>query len=446
MGNNPAAEQITASPPASPPSPNQITAGPPAAPAPASVALPPRRKPSGAWHTVKKVLAPIASLRLTVLLMALSVVLVFLGTLGMTEEGIWVVLQTNFRAFIAWIPYQALVHFGQVFFGVSPDAHVAGSFPFPGGWLLGSLLLVNLLAAHLVRFRISWRRSGILVLHAGLVVMMLSELVTGLFAVEGQMPISVGESVNYVQDARKPELAVWRPIDDKTDDVVVIPTAMLLKGGTISHRDLPFDVEVVQYMRNSELLRGTDPRANRGSLAERLRVEEREVIKGADASEREDRASAYVTFHKKDGGESLGGYLVTMWLDRPQTVTVDGKDYQVSLRPKRTYKPYTVHLKKFTHQKYQGTNVPKDFASDIRLTDAEHGEVRDVRVYMNNPLRYRGETFYQTGVLPGDSGTVLQVVNNPGWLMPYISCFLVALGMVAHFGLQLVEFLRRRFA
>ena len=59
------------------------------------------------------------------------------------------------------IPLQLFVRFGQIFFGVSPDVYVGGSFPFPGGWLLGGLLLANLLAAHLVRFKLSWKRSGI---------------------------------------------------------------------------------------------------------------------------------------------------------------------------------------------------------------------------------------------------------------------------------------------
>ena len=50
----------------------------------------------------------------------------------------------------------------------------------------------------------------------------------------------------------------------------------------------------------------------------------------------------------------------------------------------------------------------------------------------------------QQGFLPGDKGTILQVVRNPGWLMPYVSCTLVTLGMLLHFGLQLVTFLVRR--
>ena len=45
-----------------------------------------------------------------------------------------------------------------------------------------------------------------------------------------------------------------------------------------------------------------------------------------------------------------------------------------------------------------------------------------------------------------DTGTILQVVRNPGWLLPYIAVSLGALGMLVHFGLHLTGFLRRRVA
>src|SRR5438552_6893191 len=182
---------------------------------------------------VKKCLSVAASLRLTVVLMALSIVLIFLGTLAQVDEGIFTVLHRYFRAAIAWIPFQVFIRFGQVFFGVSKDTEWHGAFPFPGGWLLGGLLLVNLLAAHLVRFKLTWKRSGILLIHSGLVVMMLSELITGLFAVEARMPIAVGETSNYVDVANTCELAFVRPINSEMDDVTVIPGSRLAKRGRI---------------------------------------------------------------------------------------------------------------------------------------------------------------------------------------------------------------------
>jgi len=69
---------------------------------------------------------------------------------------------------------------------------------------------------------------------------------------------------------------------------------------------------------------------------------------------------------------------------------------------------------------------------------------------MNNPLRYAGETFYQSGYnfdpRSGTEITDLQVVTNTGWMMPYVGCMLVGVGMMMHFLQTLWRFLSRLFA
>ena len=68
-------------------------------------------------------------------------------------------------------------------------------------------------------------------------------------------------------------------------------------------------------------------------------------------------------------------------------------------------------------------------------------------IYMNNPLRYAGLTFYQASFEPGnDRVTILQVVRNPSWLIPYIACSLMSLGLVWQFTIHLVGFVGKRRA
>ncbi|HEV3136463.1 MAG TPA: cytochrome c biogenesis protein CcsA, partial [Pirellulales bacterium] len=71
---------------------------------------------------------------------------------------------------------------------------------------------------------------------------------------------------------------------------------------------------------------------------------------------------------------------------------------------------------------------------------------REVKIWMNNPLRFAGETFYQINyfVDRGREGTILQVVTNTAWMIPYVACMLVATGLLAHFSIGLVRFLKRR--
>ena len=154
------------------------------------------------------------------------------------------------RPFVAWIPFQVFVRFGQVFFWFPKTWNVPGSFPFPGGYIVGGLLLLNLIAAHLVRFRMTWKRSGILLIHGGMILLMLGELVTGLFAVEGNMTIENGSACNFVEHADKVELAVIDPSDPKNDRVVVVPSTFK-QGGLIQDEQLPFDIEVARFMYNS---------------------------------------------------------------------------------------------------------------------------------------------------------------------------------------------------
>ena len=74
-----------------------------------------------------------------------------------------------------------------------------------------------------LRFKLAWRRAGILILHSGLIAMMLGEFFTGLFAVEGRMTIVEGYASNFVEKDRHYELAIVDRADSKVDDECCVP-------------------------------------------------------------------------------------------------------------------------------------------------------------------------------------------------------------------------------
>jgi hypothetical protein len=417
-----------------------------AIPAAAKAASSPRpaNEPKGhVLPVVMWVLKRLADLRITVTLFALSLFLVFYGTLAQIDKGVWTVVSDYFRSALVWIPLKTVLF---------RTVNVPGAIPYPGGWLLGGLLLVNLLAAHIVSFKLTWRRIGIWLIHSGIVLMMIGEVVTGLCQVEGQMRITLDDSTNFVEYPSRPELAIVDASDYQVDHVTVVPTAMLRRGGLIRDEQLPFDVEVMRYMVNSDLQNARPDAPNDATRGQGMRIValDRPEGVGVDPDQKVDLASAYVTLKRKDNGESLGTYMVSVLLLEPERIAVDGKQYEVSLRFKRSARPYRFHLNKLNVQFYQNTEVPKDYSSFIHLSDPETKEERDVRIWMNNPLSYRGETFYQIGVHQDEMNrwrmTTLQVVSNPGWVLPYLSCLLVASGMLFHFGLSLARFLQRRAA
>ena len=75
-------------------------------------------------------------------------------------------------------------------------------------------------------------------------------------------------------------------------------------------------------------------------------------------------------------------------------------------------------------------------------------ESRTVDIYMNNPLRKGGQTFYQYQMnhnqLGATAQTVLQVVKNPSWLTAYVGCLIVAAGLIYQFLYHLVGLARKR--
>jgi hypothetical protein len=158
---------------------------------------------------------------------------------------------------------------------------------------------------------------------------------------------------------------------------------------------------------------------------------------------------AVVEVREQGGQTSLGTWLVSPWLEVGQEWNTGGRSYRVALRMRRYAQPFALTLLKTTHEKYQGTNIPKNFQSRVLLENPQTKERREVDIFMNNPLRYGGLTFYQSQMgrteAKGGKGTsVLQVVRNPGWITPYLGCAVVSLGMVWQFLFHLVGFLARR--
>jgi ABC-type transport system involved in cytochrome c biogenesis permease subunit len=400
--------------------------------------------------SLSTLLSPLASLTFTVVLLALAMVLIFAGTTVQTDMGIWDVQHKFFHSWfciIDWRLFFPLWDWG--------SKNMPGKMPFPGGYTLITLLLVNLLAAHTLRFKMSWKRSGIFFIHAGIILLLVGEVITAQTAVESQMPIDNGSSSNWSQDIRDIELAITDRSAADHDTEVVIPRSHLRMGEAIENPAIPFTVKIERFYINSDIAgpMQTDIQADKlatTGVGSSLRVIPLAPSNGTES--RVDEPSAFVTLMRN--GQALGTYLVsTMQLnpqfpqiDQPQVIDVDGKTYWMQLRFKREYKPYTMNLIKFSHDRYTGTDVPRNYSSLVRIVDPKNNTDREVLIWMNHPLRYNGETFYQASFKSGDSGTVLQIVHNPGWLIPYISCSMVALGMLIHFGMHLLTFLSRRLA
>lgn len=563
----------------------------------------PRTRGREASSPLMAIWSTFASLKLTVVLLTLLILLVFAGTLAQAHRDVWYVMKEGyFRVWIAQVDWQIFPTLWSVFSSGEPivleKPHI---FYFPGGYTIGLLMAINLLAAHTLRYKIrargtqlvwalgllavgvvvtwlviaqatsnahqasisprfadllwnlsrgafaalglvsayllslaygrlrrpewwvlaglnavalvaaaflfldpEWRipdagmrivwqliqataaggllmaslwllfakRSGVILLHIGVAILMAHEFYVAETNVEMNMIIDQGQTVDWAYSPTETELAVIDRSDAAVDHVTVIPTELLAAaaalpadaaGRVISHPDLPVDVRVVEYYANS-------------AVSSRPTEETDESLKGAatqldleqkPANPKGDIPGAVVELLEKPSGKSLGKYHVTVFFDMPIAMRIgpsrganipgfptnDGQQLiagadnplWLAMRFKRVMTPYEVTLEKFSFDKYAGTDKAKNYSSDIQLTDKQQGTSLEYHVSMNNPLRYEGETFYQSDFDHfSEDATVLQVVKNEGWMAPYIGCAVVMVGMLVHFGITLVRFLNRR--
>jgi hypothetical protein len=384
---------------------------------------------TGGPSFARTVAASLASLQLTVALLGLSLAMIFVATLDQVHLGVWGVQQKYFHSFfvMAKVP------------GTDFTLPV-----FPGGYLLGGALLLNLVTAHASRFRLSWRKSGIWLTHAGLILLLIGEGLSGLMQRDGQVRMDVGQTRRYVESFRESELAVADVTNAGYDDIVAIPVDRLTGQNVIQHPKLPFTLKPVAYFPNATLrMRSQVPNAppSMATMGDGTEM----VAEPAPMTYKPDESNWPTGFVELAGPEGkLGTWLVSALLDEPQTFTYQGRTWQIALRARRDYLPFTLTLGKFTHDSYPGTDIPKNFASTIRLRSDDGRDDRSALISMNNPLRYGGFAFYQAGYANNDHTSVLQAVRNPSWQIPYASCALIALGLVLQFGISLFGFFRRR--
>ena len=371
------------------------------------------------------------SLRLTVTLLVLSIILIFWATLAQTDLGVWGVQQKFFHSLFVLVKI--------------PGTEVW--LPcYPGGYVIGGLLLINLICAHLYRFKLTGRKAGIWLTHLGLILLLLGELASGLMQKDYDLTLANGQTKNYSESERANELAIIDTTDPQYDEVVAIPEELIAAGETIQNPQLPFRVVPKLYFPNASLAPRPPVAASAPSPANQG-IGPQLIATPAPLTSKEDERNlpaAYIELVGPDG--SLGTWLVSTDLaDSPaQTFGYGGHTYKIALRFQRRYLPFSLTLLKFSHDIYAGTDIPKNYSSRVRLTTQEGGDNREVLIYMNNPLRTAGLTFYQSSYLPNDAGTILQVVRNPSWRVPYIACGMMALGLVLQFGLHLGGFFGRR--
>jgi hypothetical protein len=324
--------------------------------------------------------------------------------------------------------------------------------PFLGGMALLTLLALNLVVGGVIRIRKKGATVGVLIAHAGILLLFVSAAVEWGWSDKGQLTVFEGDGKGWFQSTDDWEIVVRERAG--TSERPLAATEWVLPAKTVSHLDeddvarfrhasLPFELAVSLWQRNAAIVRA-EPGLRVVAEAEGFALAPLSA-----SSERSATPGCVATLIPKSGGGALRSLLGVDpdGMGTPWLVTVAGRSFEIDLRPQRFDLPFRVELKRFVHEEHPGTRMPKEFSSYV--TKLEDGVARDVHITMNAPLRHRGYTLYQSGWGPQNARpgarlfSTFSVVRNPADRMPIYACFVIFIGLIVHFGMKLWKHIER---
>ena len=357
------------------------------------------------------------SISLTVICLALLMILTFWGTLYQVEHGLFAAQEKFFSSWLVWV------------FGV---------IPFPGAKLVLGLLMLNLLGymANVLAFQAL--RPGILLIHAGLLVMLIGGAITHYYAEESFLSLWEGETSSVSSGYHEWELAVWKR-DGVIRDVHAIDTRGLEAGETLAFQPTPITVAVEQYYGHARAYQTKEGATPYLSALNISRIEPAPLNK-----EPTQNIPAGIFTVSAPGMETK---KILLFGDdvAPLVIPVGDDEYSIGLRQRRTPMPLLIKLIDFKKQLHPGTQVAQSFSSLVEVT--ADGITRQLTISMNKPLRHRGFTLYQQSYREtpdGRESSTFAVTRNYGRLLPYISTAMVVIGMIVHFVAMMIKHARKQ--
>jgi hypothetical protein len=121
----------------------------------------------------------------------------------------------------------------------------------------------------------------------------------------------------------------------------------------------------------------------------------------------------------------------------PLSLMIQGKKVIIEVTKESLTLPFEVALSQFKMDKDPGTNNPASYESFVKLFS--DGKMSNHHVFMNNPLKHQGFTFYQASYAQDSAGnynSTLTVNVDQGRFLKYLGSLMLVLGAIWHFNLN----------
>lgn len=116
----------------------------------------------------------------------------------------------------------------------------------------------------------------------------------------------------------------------------------------------------------------------------------------------------------------------------------DREVVQIAFNKRKKSLPFGIFLEKFQIDHYRGTKNPASYSSLVKVVD-DDAQGESILISMNEPLKYKGFTFYQSSYVPGDprpTTSIFSVNQDPGRALKYLGSLLICLGSILLFGVK----------
>ena len=377
-------------------------------------AAPERFQPFRA-RSVRRMLIPhpqrlvslLASLKLTTLCLVLLMVLTIAGTLYQIDHGIH---EAKVRFFTAW------------FF------LAYGVLPFPGGKLVMGVFSVNLIAGLATKLPLRRDRTGVWLLHIGLLGLCASAFCTYLLSQESTLTLREGQGAAVSISERQWELSVRNGGEDSRT-VTGMQTSRRSVGRLYTPPGTQLRLRLDNFYDNCTPATVTEP--GRSVLSNSPDIRALTPL----PSERDpaaNRAGARFTVEATGKTSDLLLYAGTQ-----NAVSPGSGHVSLALRKRRIPLPVHIRLVDVERTLYPGTQVARSYESTLEISHGVSGTAtRRAVVSMNHPLSVAGITLYQSGYAMDADGreiSTLQIVKNPVRVLPYAASLLTGVGLLLHF-------------
>lgn len=405
-------------------------------------------------NPLAKLIAFLSSFGLATVVLALLLLITFLGTLEQAEFGLVASQARYFESF-----FVDRIDIGACWRALALDAYwdigntTLPVHVLPGGYTLMAVLFVNMLLGGIIRIRKSPRTIGVIISHFAILFMIAGGAVSYHFAVEGNMSLHEGRTSDEFLSFHDRVIEIEKvQADEKAKRVALVIDQSKYndlsagRGRTFTHESLPFDLMITNWKQHAQPKR--DREGGRADAIDGYYIQEVSTLDESGAALPDEQlASACVAIakDKKTGGEQKG--ILWEFAAAPWTLAAGGDKYVISL-VHRTYKlPFAIRLDKTEQEKHPGTERARRFTSWV--TKLEDGREEKRVITMNEPVRSEGYAVFQQtfddGSRGGGSGVKssgFQIVQNPSDHWPLISCVIVAQGLLLHFLLMLGRFIK----